>query len=307
MLATADGTGLGIFGHGIFLDERPDSIQLLKEHVRIHLNDSIIHVSCKFLVHNFGEAKNILIGFPDRYFNAPIGIGEIRNFTCKVNGQKITEIRKVRLSESKIENPRILFSSSIWIRWEMSIGKNDTALIECEYDSKWGNNNLCRYSFRYTIGPSVTWDGPVIEGRITFDHSDLFSTNVVIRDTINRAQLQREYFDDSVVYSFSNYSPGRKEVVGIKMFQVFWPPIDDSRSNYCPYGGVETIETAQKLRNELYALHGYLFKDSVLSKYYSARKWYKIDRNFDSSKFSAGDTKFLKNLEGFESGLNAKK
>lgn len=68
MLTTAYGSGLGAFGSGIFLDEKADSIQLIKENVYIYLKDSLSHVSCRFWIHNYGDAKNIFVGFSDRYF-----------------------------------------------------------------------------------------------------------------------------------------------------------------------------------------------------------------------------------------------
>jgi hypothetical protein len=306
MLATADGASPVIFGGSIFLDDIADSIQLVREHVHIELKDTAAHVSSRFWIYNHGETKNIHIGFPDRYANIPTIFRVTGNLTCKVNGQKITEMTRVSLTETSKENPRLLISSSIWIRWKMSIGKNDTVLIENEYDSNL-RNYICQNSFLYTAGSGVTWDGPVVEGRFTFDHSDLFSTNVVIRDTTNRGQLRREYFDDSVVYSFSNYSPGREEIFGVKAFQVFWSLIDDIGSNPCPFRDVETIETAQKLRNEVYALHGSPFKDTVLLRYYKARRWYKPDPSFDFTRFSPGDIKFLQNLDRIETGLKTKK
>jgi hypothetical protein len=52
MLTTSEASVLGVFGSGTFLDERADSIQLIKENVYIHLKDSLSHVSGRFWIHN---------------------------------------------------------------------------------------------------------------------------------------------------------------------------------------------------------------------------------------------------------------
>ena len=151
------------------------------------------------------------------------------------------------------------------------------------------------------------WDGPVVDGRIVFDHSELVSTNYVIQKISTRylskeqqeKQLHPEYYDDSIVYTFTNYTPKPHESVSIGIFVTDWHTLDNYKSNRCPdWWFVTSTQQAAAMKNEFYALHGYDFKDDSLSRYYKKRNWYTIDSSFDSTKLSEGDEQFLLNLSG---------
>ena len=51
------------------------------------------------------------------------------------------------------------------------------------------------------------------------------------------------------------------------------------------------IEDAQKLRNEIYARHGKVFKDKSLQKYFSSFDWYKPDPKFSEASLNAIERK----------------
>jgi hypothetical protein len=69
-----------------------------------------------------------------------------------------------------------------------------------------GGGSFCGRNFSYVIGTGQLWDGPILNGRVVFDHSELVSTNFVYKSDTNN-ELKPEYFDDSTVYSFTNYIP----------------------------------------------------------------------------------------------------
>ncbi len=47
------------------------------------------------------------------------------------------------------------------------------------------------------------------------------------------------------------------------------------------------LEDARKLRNEIFARHGRVFKDKWLQKYFASFAWYKPDPNYKDSMLTA--------------------
>ena len=167
----------------------------------------------------------------------------------------------------------------------MEIKGKDTIFIENEYDGKW-SGTLCERAFVYSIGTGSSWAGPIMDGRIVFDHSNLATSNFVIKKII-WGKLKPEYFSDSTVYTFSNYLPSSKEDVDV-WFHSYWDFKDEPKYFRCPgfYGQVESSEQARMMRNEIFARHGYVFKDKYLSEFFGQQKWYKPNNGFDPKMLS---------------------
>ena len=47
------------------------------------------------------------------------------------------------------------------------------------------------------------------------------------------------------------------------------------------------LEDASKLRNEIYARHGKVFRDKWLQKYFASFDWYKPNRNYTDATLTA--------------------
>jgi hypothetical protein len=300
----ANDTHIGTTAGSVYLEEKADSIQMIKERVYILLQEDSSHVKCTFWLANYGSSKYITIGFPNYHYGIVMGSDPVRNFTCKVNGLSVGRIAEVTF-QTKYKDSK--FSSYTegkqWYTWNVQIEEKDTVKIENEYDGAWGGT-VCENSYYYTIGTGATWAGPIGDGRITFDHSNLVSTNFVIKSR-NKGKLKPVYYEDSVVYSFTNYTPDPKEVLSIWIYSTSFF-MDYSDLNPCLMRYIESAENAKNIRNEFIALHGYKFKDTDLLDYYSKRKWYKVNPLFDSTRFSNGEKKVIQYMIEREDNFNKK-
>ena len=299
IMSLANDAHIGTNTGNVYLEEKADSIQMIKERVYILLQDDTSHVKCTFWLANYGSGKDITIGFPNYHYGI-MGTEPVHNFTCKVNGLPFNRIAEVTL-RTKYKDSKCIEEKQ-WYKWNIRIDENDTVKIENEYDGTWGGT-VCENSFYYTIGTGATWAGPIGDGRITFDHSNLVSTNFVIKSK-KTGKIKPLYYDDSVVYGFTNYTPDPKEVLSIWIYSTSFFR-DYSDLNPCLMRYIESAENARMVRNEFIALHGFKFKDDNLLDYYIKRKWYKVDPLFDTTKFSNGEKKVIQYLNEKEKGFRA--
>jgi hypothetical protein len=298
----------------IYPEEKVDSIHLIKTRLHINLFSDSAHVTGFFWLHNSGSGKTIAVMFPNYQSDFLSTTKPVENFSCKVNGMPEENIGIVTLATNYLPKKEPYSGGKKhdkekkWYTWEIHFEQNDTIKIEIQYDGQWAVRSCEKY-FECVIGTPLSWDGPIKDGRIVFDHSGLVSTNYLIKNnetnsagTASQAKkLKCEYFEDSTVYSFNDYSPKPDESLHIGIFTINWHPIDNTESNRCPDSRyVSSAQKVQAIRNEFYALHGFAFTDAALAQYYKKRKWYKISSPFDSTKLSAGDKKFLSNLSGIE-------
>jgi hypothetical protein len=300
----ADDSYLGGVGGNIFGEEQSESIQMVREIVWINLTKSGGHVKCKFWFYNKDTiVHNVSVGFPNFKFSPSGGTDSLTNFICKVNGKLENEIGKTKCATFYSDTNALVEKD--WFTWNVEFKNNDTTIIENEYNGKWGGT-ICERAFVYTIGTGSTWNGPIGEARIVFYHQNLASKNFVITDSI-WAHRKPMYFDDSTVYEFNNYKPRRNEEVEI-WFHSYWDFGDKRVKDIkCPgfYGHVKSAEQARLMRNEIFARHGYIFKDLELSKYFKKTSWYKENAKFNESMLSKKELEFINNLTELEVKLKS--
>jgi len=300
ILSIANDAHLGTNTGNVYLEEKADSIQMIKERVYILLQTDTSHVKCTFWLANYGGGKDITIGFPNYHYGFA-GTDPVQNFTCKVNGIPFDHIAEVSLRTTYKDSKQ--YEEKKWYTWKIRIEEKDTIKIENEYDGTWGGT-ACENSFYYTIGTGATWAGPIGDGRITFDHSNVVSTNFIIKSRTT-GNVKPVYYDDSVVYAFTNYTPNPKEALSVWMYSTSFF-MDYSDLNPCLMRYIESAKNAQMVRNEFMALHGYKFNDAALVNYYNKRNWYKVDPLFDTTKFSNGEKKVIRYLHEREEGFSKK-
>jgi hypothetical protein len=63
---------------------------------------------------------------------------------------------------------------------------------------------------------------------------------------------------------------------------IFWPPPSDELQG-------RSREELRRMRNEIYARHGYVFKDPALAEYFRGQAWYHADPSFSESQLSASE------------------
>ena len=60
------------------------------------------------------------------------------------------------------------------------------------------------------------------------------------------------------------------------------------------------VEDARKLRNEIYARHGRVFKDAWLQKYFSSLPWYKSNSAYSDALLTATERKTVATILAYE-------
>ncbi|HEX8097958.1 MAG TPA: YARHG domain-containing protein, partial [Pyrinomonadaceae bacterium] len=60
------------------------------------------------------------------------------------------------------------------------------------------------------------------------------------------------------------------------------------------------LEDARKLRNEIYARHGKVFKDKAAQKYFSSLDWYKPDPDYSDGSLNAVERKNVAAILAYE-------
>jgi hypothetical protein len=313
-LSAADDSYLGSAGGNLF-QERSTSIQMLRERVYITLGKDTSHVACRFWFLNHSrETKSVVVGFPDFWSNPAGGSAPLRNFTCKVDGVEERDFgHTLQRTIFPPHNPASENGGVVgdtvewdrnWFTWTVDFKPSDTTVIDNEYDGVWGGT-VCERAFEYVLGTGNTWKGPILDGRITFDHSRLASTHFVLRER-NGAKLTPSYFEDSTVYTFKGYIPQDDEAVNI-WFHSYWDYDGRPQGVDCPgfYGNVTSAEQARLMRNEIYARHGYVFKDLALAKRFQRASWYRADPTFRPEALPRMEAMYVANLLKLERQLSA--
>jgi hypothetical protein len=290
-------------GGNIFPDyESVKDIRMTKERIHISLQRDSVDVYCRFwficnVDHESGRL--VRVGFPN-FTSYPAGDSPpLKNFKTKVNGKEVPVISvKSVTTFTDVATGKLVDAEETiesWFVWDVEFKQNDTTFIENWYTGKWGGG-YAQKSFEYIIGTGQTWDGEIGDGRITFDHSNLASSAFVAGwgDSAALYPIQIVPYQDSTVYSFRNYRPPKHFTLFLGIVS-FW---DD------PFGGMEPQSfdsiyqgplglkyflmekkkagaNLRLMRNEIYARHGYVFKDKKLTEYFTRFSWYRPKGNFD--------------------------
>ncbi len=290
--------------YGIFLSKsRSTSVQLIKEKIHIIiLRDSFI-AYCKFWFYNISDSlQRVYVGFPNNYQDFVATTSPLRNFKVWVNGKEIkTEKWKERIYwEGDSLKP---YFSKIWFAWKNDFPAKETTLIENRYTGSLGQLPDGIGFISYVLGTGATWKLPILEGKIIFDHSNVFSSYFVIKDRWGNTNLKPCFYSDSVVFSFQNYIPTENEVVQIYFIMYWFIPIT-------PDGIIKYLEKArlskkeiQLMRYEILAYHGYPFKNEKLRKYFASKKWYKENPLFNKHLLNEYENTTIRILLEFEKKL----
>jgi len=264
----ADDTVMGSVGGNVF-PSQSNSIQMTKEEVYIRLFRDSCKVFCKFWFHNFGEKQRVVVGFPDKLETPGYQTAPIRAFTTKVNGIPVKVEKAEQIIQQFDDGSKV---KKYWYTWEMDFPGNATTIIENSYVGSWGGTYSSCF-FSYEIGTGRTWFKNIAAGKIIFDHSQLASSCFIIKKKVS-AGVTMSQRGDSLIYSFQNYEPRENEKLRIEILN-YWSFIESpiffrDRLNELRV----SKEIARLMRNEIFARHGYCFKNAELRKYFESKHWY---------------------------------
>lgn len=298
-LIFANDSYMGTDGGNIFPKKASD-IRMLREAISIDLEKGGGLVNCKFWFVNNGASDSIYVGFPDVQIN-PASMSEpAKDFKAWVGGMQV-EVKRDSLIEP-IDSIDTLKNS--WYFWKAFFPKGDTILIENQYFGLWGGS-YCEKCFSYIIGTGNSWSGPIGEGSIVFHHGNLLSSLFIgNRNWSSPGDLVPNYFEDSTVYEFSNYTPKVGERLNI-WFSSYWGNMD---STSCPgfYIPIDSLFHKDEIINELFARHGHVFKSKALRNRYSSKKWYRPKKGMKLTDLPPAVQSYIVNLKSGKDRMMSK-
>jgi len=298
-------------------------IQMVKEVVYVKMHQDSSEVFCKFWFYNTGKTQTIKVGFPD--YHAMYDVSStfpIENFKSSINN-KYAEVKPFRFVE-KIDtinyNNEISFDSAYtnWYVKDVEFKANDTTIIEDYYTGKNGgyaggggdNGVYIATSFHYFLGSGKTWKGPIGDGTIIFDHSELLSN--YFSDSYSNENKSKKIniikLDDFTIYNFKDLKPKENTFVdiGLLISQTNEDELTDvSIFDYLCKNKYNS-DDVQIMKNELLARLGRPITDNFLKDYFSKKSWYKPsqDNVFKYSKKLLDI--YLKNLHDYSAKVKTK-
>lgn len=285
-LVFADDSFMGSTGGNVF-PSKSRTIKMVREYVVLKLEKDGYTTKCTFWFYNKGKDIDAVVGFPDYLDIVSGGTLPLSNFTCRVNGapQKVALKEEVFSADDPVE-------ARFWFSWHSHFKSHDTTVIENEYAGKYGGfNYLDAEEAVYIIGTGRSWYGAIGYGRIVFDHSDLATTNFTF-SSFDKSRIKMTDMIDSTVLEFNNLIPNKDESVGISVYNI-WEDRQDFGTNLQKESlelqfkvQIEAKGSPQFLINEIYARHGYIFKNDSIQNFYRQRGWYKSDSSFAESKLN---------------------
>jgi len=310
---------LGSRGGNVFPIIRNEQIRMMQEEIKINMFQDSCNVNCKFWFTNesMDTISYVLVGFPD-YFNDPgtASMG-LRNFTCKVNGKE-TKVDKymqtsIAYTDSSLRVDTLYDEYQYWYCWTIEyILPHQTLFIENFYTGDYGGSISGNSTFSYLIGTAQTWKSTIAKGRIIFDYSHIASKLFLDTSDYYSENLPngiiRTVFDDSTVFSFKDYYPKWNEMIELSIYPYWESPngnLSDTATTYPFAYDDNPINKFDKtrlhlMRNEIYARHGYTFKDKFLKNYFENKTWYKADSEFTVDKLNRYETLMVNYLRELE-------
>jgi len=277
-----------------------------REVINIKMKRDSCFVSCKFWFKN--ESKNpseLLVGFPDNMEDPSGGTRPLKRFTCKVAGKE-TKVGHFNSITTVDADTSIRWYDS-WFCWTVPFKELETVQIENSYTGEWSKRIDGTFFFEYLIGTAKTWKGTIGNGKVVFDFSELasklFLDTTYYSDNKLPMGMKRKIYNDSIVFSYNDYMPEWDEYLNVTLWSYWAPPFQriDSNNNPFVYMKLKRSKLDLKImRNEIYARHGYVFKDTELRNYFEKQSWYKRDDEFSIENLNNYEmlfVDFLKKLE----------
>lgn len=185
-------------------------------------------------------------------------------------------------------------------------GPTDYFMAEVIPDPSYPNYKNFITNKRELKPAGYTWDSETCMAEYIFydweppgDKEDIVFTEVKSKPDLN------EYF----YFKKYNGSESLYKKTDLEVLERLW----ENEANHLSTGGedksIEEVEKGKKLlkikymqylRNEIFARHGYIFKDNDLQAFFSKMSWYKRDSDFDIqalSKIEKANVKFLLKAE----------
>jgi hypothetical protein len=276
-----------------------NTIQMVRENIRITITKDSIRSECIFVFFNHGKKTSVLMGFPKEMCDEG-DIEAIRNFITVVNNKDIST--KLSESHKKLSSENCDIAKS-WYTWELTINENDSLEVCNYYSGEFGTDVCGSIFYYYTIGTGRTWYKDITKGAITFIHEEVASS--LFRDIPEKNEylssgIKIEEYEDSVKFNFNNLEPNNDQQIGIKLIgfvhkryknivlcnetKEFIRSMNYSKDKY------------RLMRNEIYARNGYIFSSPELNDYFLSKSWYRPKKDFAISLISLFENELVREI-----------
>lgn len=205
---------------GIINNDSTSSIRMESELVMVDLYKDSSFVTCTFNMKNYGDAKDLQIGFPEMNFyylnflhkndKREINITETNNDGSK----KTVVVSGIQTdSSSMVNRPLYHIGYKPWLVWNSSFKKNESKIITVNYALPCGQlKNGLRY-FTYLLHTGADWKGTIGDAKV-----------IVCLHNIDQQQLIKTEPDfcingDTITWSFTDFEPNEANDI-----QIYYEP-----------------------------------------------------------------------------------
>ena len=213
LYASADITPTPVKVKGI-VPRYPVNIQMVSEKVVVDLFKDSSIVTCTFNMKNFGNSKEIEIGFPMMsFYNWRDNTADVKDkFDVWVNDKLINKVNIYIPEELKKDvneditaiNSRLSLAENEnkpWYLWKTKFAKNESVQIIVKYSLPSGVTKLKNY-FNYLLSTGAGWKGKIIQADVIVNLKDIPADQLI---KISPAGYIKT--DKQISWTFKNLEP----------------------------------------------------------------------------------------------------
>ena len=151
--AFADDGSVGLYSGLVSLVEGEDAhIVMESARVNVDMSPTEAHVDCRFVFHNTGPAKTVLMGFP-KLSDEHYGHLELRDFQSWVGGTRVQTTWRPDAKKGDI--------GAGWHTKRVHFRRGQTRTVRDTYRPYYGGTVMGDSSFYYPMHTGASWKGPI--------------------------------------------------------------------------------------------------------------------------------------------------
>ncbi len=274
-------------------------VKLMDQTIVATLGREAASVVCKYILYNEGETVTAQLGFPNFYNNEQWGEKPFYNFTVKVNGEEKFNSASTETTQNQAEKVLASVTNRNWHVWQVFFPSKAATVIEISYECSYIDNQGV-LSLAYPFGTGGSWHGPIKTGKIVIDHGGYISRDWILTtedgaEVPDYFKVTKEY--DQAIYAFENVEPAPEDEF---VFKFISPWMDDRVKLYEAVSGIKDRKRLARMRNEIFARHGYVFKSTSYRDLFNSQPWYKKNPRFSPKSLTLEETSLVNKLVGLE-------
>lgn len=226
----------GSVGTGNIQFYTEEDVAIEKENLVIEFYPQRSIVQVKYVMKNYGDSKNIKVGFPHRYITESAAeTGRVLNdISIKKNGESLDYIIEKETDMISKEEFTKLLSEDVWylfdyqkvwttdlLIFDLNIGKEESFTVEISYEvenllfklESWGYMPMYTYSpyqFEYILTTGKNWKGGSIKD---FDATVEFKEFAPVRTELSPEQFKHSSNSNIYVWTETDFKPDNNIVI----------------------------------------------------------------------------------------------